>query len=210
MLKNRNIIIAFLLCFLLTACTNTGKNNDKAENQYDKEITATIDGFVKEMRDFNIAGFLQYTTPDKLDEEKINNQLPNDELFKIQTEYLKKNASQITYKIEEVKEKDNKVLAKIKFRYVDMSSILENTLNEYSEETEDKNIAEKEKDKILENILKREISESTPVYIEKIVKVEHIKINDKWYINNLNDDLIDVMLSDYLETFDKLKTRSGN
>lgn len=210
MLKNRNIIIAFLLCFLLTACTNTGKNNDKVENQYDKEITATIDGFVKEMRDFNIAGFLQYTTPDKLDEEKINNQLPNDELFKIQTEYLKKNASQITYKIEEVKEKDNKALAKIKFRYVDMSSILENTLNEYSEETEDKNIAEKEKDKILENILKREISESTPVYIEKIVKVELIKINDKWYINNLNDDLIDVMLSDYLETFDKLKTRSGN
>lgn len=210
MKKSKIITLILLISLILTSCGNSSKSQKaEEENTYDKEIETAVQGFVKEMQDFNIAGFLQYTTPEKIDEEKIKNAIPQDQLFKIETDYLRENAKGITYKIEEIKQKDNKALVKIKFRYVDMSSVIHSTLQQYAEKTENQNMTEGEKDSILAELLKDEIEDSTPVYIEKIVKVDMVKIDNKWYINNLSDDLLDVMLSDYLRTFDKLSGKEG-
>lgn len=208
MRKNKlKTFIIMLMAFVLVGCSNN-KIEDKAEveeSNFDQEIVTRVDGFISEMKNFNLNAFITYINPMQINNNELPNIDMNNNLFQRQLEYLKNNASEITYKVEDVKVKENEATVKIRFRYNDMSSVIENTLIKYVETApSENNYSEEEKNKILSDILEKEIIESDPIYIEKSINVDMIKIEDVWYINNLNNDLINIMMSNYLYTFEKL------
>lgn len=211
-----SILIALVLVFGLVGCSKekNGENISETENienkEFNSEITSTVDGFVSEMQKFNLEGFLQYINPAQKKSETLPTIDTSSDLFNAQLKYLQENASKITYKIEDVKENGDEATVKIRFKYTDMGNIIEETLINYVKETpSEKNLSEEEKNNILTSILEKEIAENDPINIEKSVVVNLIKVENKWYINNLKEDLLDVMMSNYINTFNRIERKTG-
>lgn len=210
----KSIAVLMIMTFILTGC---GKNENSViedneevgiemeKNDFNPEVVKIIDDFTNAMKEFDLAAVLQYTTPAELDKNRINNAFPNDGIFKIELDYLKGNAKNIEYRIESIREEEDKAIAKVKYRYMDMSSVIESTLKEYAIELEEaENINQDEKNLLIEEIFQREIKESSPVYIEEIIKMDLIKIDNKWYVENLSKNLKNIMFSNYIKAFNKL------
>ncbi len=118
--------------------------------------------------------------------------------------YVKSNASKIEYDIKETKVDGDQATVAVDFKYVNGEPVFTAALGEYmeiafSELVPKEGLTQEQSDKMLGAIIadkKVEIEES---FEERTVNVKVIKIDDAWYIEKLESEMFNIILSNLLE-----------
>lgn len=159
----------------------------------------TVKAFFEAAKKFDVEGIK--TTFDANDAENIVN--INDQLTdtsKFFTEYMKENASEISYEIENSEVTENEAVVTVKAKYVDSGDILGAVIAEampklFSLALSGSEPTDEDMENIIVEILNEKASTLEKKYKEAVINISLIKKEDKWYITNVNDEIYDVLSS---------------
>lgn len=132
------------------------------------------------------------------DFQNQSNELPK-EFF----DYLKKNASKVTFKITDSQTTDDKAVVTVSTKYVDAGPIVKASIGEFfakalgfafssTEMTEDQST------QMFMSIMNEQIETLDEQFAEKTVQIELEMVDKTWYVSALSDDLLDVITSGFL------------
>lgn len=170
----------------------------------------TINGFMDQVKNFNLEGAGQYVAGDKANvEEDIKESFDQEEIPESVENYLKDKAKKIEYKIGEVKEDGDKAVAKVKFKYVDSTELVTKTISQFIQESltlslADANTSDEKFEEMLESIFNKNLEQVEDRFVEKDLDVNLVKEKDKWLIEDLDDNILDVVLANFNSIFKDL------
>lgn len=166
-----------------------------------------VSEFMEAMQDFDLKRMALVVNPsDEAAIEEIDDLSDDDISQKYFLDYIKSNAKKITYEIKEVKiDENNKDLAlvKVDLKYVDGAPLFIASISEYIKEAFSKAITgeeltDEETSEMMISIMEEQSELIKEEYIEKTVKIKCIKVEDKWYIDNPNEILLNIAMSNIL------------
>lgn len=125
-------------------------------------------------------------------------------------DYLKESAAKLEFTIEEeVEEKDDNATVKVHCKYIDGSQILKETMSEYLVEALDcalkgEKLSEEKTAEMIASMIteKQEAKEET--MLEKTIEISCVKIENKWYLSDVNDELKNLIYSNCLTASDEI------
>lgn len=182
------ILTTFLLAISLTACSSA-----KPED--------TINSFFSSAKKFDFEGM------NKVMENK--DEKYKDILKELETEdpnaqyvldYLKNNASKITYTIKDSEIKNNNAKIKVECKFVDSTPLLKEIVAEAFTKMlgmsfSGQDLTDEKTTEMLVSIMKEKQKSVEETFVTKTVEFECTKKDNKWIINSANDALADVLLS---------------
>lgn len=118
-------------------------------------------------------------------------------------DYLKNNASNISYEIKSIQTDDKKAVVSVQFTYVDGSEFVQATLAEYLDQVftlalAGTDITDEMNVEILVTAIQNQrelIEEST---IQKTIDIKCVQVDDRWYVEELSNELLDVLMSNFI------------
>nr|UWI48489.1 DUF4878 domain-containing protein [Clostridioides difficile] len=182
------ILTTFLLAISLTACSSA-----KPED--------TINSFFSSAKKFDFEGM------NKVMENK--DEKYKDILKELETEdpnaqyvldYLKNNASKITYTIKDSEIKNNNAKIKVECKFVDSTPLLKEIVAEAFTKMlgmsfSGQDLTDEKTTEMLVSIMKEKQKSVEETFVTKTVELECTKKDNKWIISSANDALADVLLS---------------
>lgn len=182
------ILTTFLLAISLTACSSA-----KPED--------TINSFFSSAKKFDFEGM------NKVMENK--DEKYKDILKELETEdpnaqyvldYLKNNASKITYTIKDSEIKNNNAKIKVECKFVDSTPLLKEIVAEAFTKMlgmsfSGQDLTDEKTTEMLVSIMKEKQKSVEETFVTKTVEFECTKKDNKWIISSANDALADVLLS---------------
>lgn len=132
------------------------------------------------------------------DFQNQSNELP-EEFF----DYLKKNASKVTFKITDSQTTDDKAIVTVSTKYVDAGPIIKASIGEFFAKAMDlafssTDMTEDESTQMFMSIMNEQIETLDEAFAEKAIQIELEKVDKTWYVSALSDDLLDVIASGFL------------
>lgn len=129
-------------------------------------------------------------------------------------EYCKDKANKIEYKINKSKIEGDKAIVDVSVKYVDSSGLMARTMSQFMEEAiilafSGGDMSDEHSQEIFISILESEIERSEDRYIEKDLKVYLIKKDNEWYIEELNDDLLNIMFTNFISVLNAFDDESS-
>lgn len=191
-MKRKNLLIVFsiLTLSLLLGCERNSPRN-------------VVKAFSNSIKTFDFEKMDTY-----IYSENKSEKLPSfeglDGLEKSFIDYFKENASKISYSIQSVEENNDKAEVIVKYKFLDGGRVIRNSVIEGIKQiTPQKilnpNISDDEIEKIFSDIVNIKINEySEENILEKEITIPCIKINNKWYINGMSEELENVLLSNFV------------
>ncbi|MCC0649813.1 MULTISPECIES: DUF4878 domain-containing protein [unclassified Clostridioides] len=182
------LLTTFLLAISLTACSSA-----KPED--------TINNFFSSAKKFDFEGM------NKVMEN--NDEKYKDILKELETEdpstqyvldYLKNNASKITYTIKDSEIKDNNAKIQVECKFVDSTPLLKEIVAEAFTKMlgmsfSGQDLTDEKTTEMLVSIMKEKQKSVEETFVTKTVEFECTKKDNKWIISSANDALADVLLS---------------
>lgn len=167
---------------------------------------STVSDYIEAAKTFDLEKMASKTNPSTIsDSENISDLIKNedDQFVKYFMEYFKSNAAKITYKIKDTKIDNSTAVVTVDCKYVDGGPVIMATFAEVfiqmiplafsgvemtEEQTGQMFVSEmiKQQEKIPES------------FLEKTIEVKCIKVDNKWYIDEPNDELSNVILSNFV------------
>lgn len=188
--KNLLIIFSILLLSLLVGCERNSPKN-------------VVKAFSNSMKTFDFEKMDTYIySEDK--SKKLPDFEETDELERAFIDYFKKNASKIEFKIIDSTEENNKASVKVKYKYVDGGRVIRNTVMEGMQQAvqvafTDPEISSEKMEEMLKTIVDKNMADGVEdIIVEKDIIVPCIKIENKWYLDGINEDLLNVILSNFI------------
>ncbi len=196
-------IISILLVMLLIGC---GAKTTTP--------SSSVSGFLDATKSFNFVKMSEYVNVDseKRDEivDEIEGSFDIDEMEIELFNYFKENAKKIKYSIDNIAEDGNGATVSVMADYVDGSTLMEAVFEEYigkifelafsGDEPSEEEISE-----ILGTIMSEKIEETEVEFITSTFDVELVKVNNKWLIDDVSNDLLNVMMSNFMFIIDGLE-----
>lgn len=201
MRKNSNKLIIlsvslFVIVIILSACT------PKPESSVESLFSA--------IKEFNIERIQDLINPDTKT-DRNNQTLENytdedDEYLKHLLEYFKEKSSKIEYQVKDSKIDGSNATVDVHVKYVDGGALISNVFSEFFKEAitmafTDGDMSEERSEEVFFSILNSEIDKSEDRFVEKDIKVDLIKKENKWYLTELSDEILDVMLTNFNSVF---------
>ncbi|MCC0730099.1 MULTISPECIES: DUF4878 domain-containing protein [unclassified Clostridioides] len=182
------LLTTFLLAIFLTACSSA-----KPED--------TINNFFSSAKKFDFEGM------NKVMEN--NDEKYKDILKELETEdpsaqyvldYLKNNASKITYTIKDSEIKNNNAKIQVECKFVDSTPLLKEIIAEAFTKMlgmsfSGQDLTDEKTTEMLVSIMKEKQKSVEETFVTKTVEFECTKKDNKWIISSANDALADVLLS---------------
>ncbi|MCC0634061.1 MULTISPECIES: DUF4878 domain-containing protein [unclassified Clostridioides] len=182
------LLTTFLLAISLTACSSA-----KPED--------TINNFFSSAKKFDFEGM------NKVMEN--NDEKYKDILKELETEdpsaqyvldYLKNNASKITYTIKDSEIKNNNAKIQVECKFVDSTPLLKEIIAEAFTKMlgmsfSGQDLTDEKTTEMLVSIMKEKQKSVEETFVTKTVEFECTKKDNKWIISSANDALADVLLS---------------
>ncbi|MCC0665913.1 hypothetical protein [Clostridioides sp. ZZV15-6597] len=182
------LLTTFLLAISLTACSSA-----KSED--------TINNFFSSAKKFDFEGM------NKVMEN--NDEKYKDILKELETEdpsaqyvldYLKNNASKITYTIKDSEIKNNNAKIQVECKFVDSTPLLKEIIAEAFTKMlgmsfSGQDLTDEKTTEMLVSIMKEKQKSVEETFVTKTVEFECTKKDNKWIISSANDALADVLLS---------------
>ena len=134
-----------------------------------------------------------------------------DEMEEVFLEYIKSNASEISYKINSSEVEDDKAVVDVEYTYVDGAPLFRATFEEYMKEVFGlafTNLGEELTDEEYAEIFKTAMEEQMEIIeeptVQKNLYVDCIKIDGQWYIDDPSEELLDVLMSNMITTIEEM------
>ena len=199
----KKIISILLVVLLLIGC---GSKTATPE--------ATVSGFMDATKAFNFVKMIDYVHVDseKSDElvDELEESFDTDEMELELFNYFKDNAKKIEYSIDNIVEDDDRATVSVTADYVDGSVLMGAVFEEYMGKIFElafsgKEPSEEEISELLGTIMNEKIKEIEVEFITSTFEVELIKVNNKWLIDDVSNDLLNVMMSNFMFVIDGLE-----
>jgi len=171
---------------------------------------ATVKTFFEAVQRFDFDEMANTIVPDKQVEvlvEISEIQSQNDEMPKEFYDFLRLNAGKLTYKILDAQVTGDNATVSVSVNYIDAGPIIQATLGEFfvkmlglsfggTEPTEEMT------EEMFMTLLNEQIELQEEKFKEKTVEVNLEKINDVWYVADINDDLLDIVMSGFISALE--------
>ena len=120
-------------------------------------------------------------------------------------DYLKGNAAKITYEVTGTKVDGDEATVTVKCKYVDGSALFGNIIKDLfaefmSSTLEGKDLTEEELQQMGVDLLNDNIATAPETFTEKTIDVACVKVEGKWYVKSVSDELADVVSSNLFST----------
>lgn len=196
-MKKKISIISITLLALVVAIGCSAQ--DKPED--------TVAEYIEGMKAFDIELMASKVNPEERGDLEDFSDLKDDEesLEKFFLDYIEENAKKITYSINDSTIDADKALVNVDFKYVDGGPLFKATFGEYMAnmfelaftDTE-KEITEEEYSAAFMTAMENQSQVIEETFTEKNLDINCIKIDDKWYIDEISDELLDVAMTNMI------------
>ncbi|MGX9756757.1 hypothetical protein ACWYRQ_10800 [Clostridioides difficile] len=182
------LLTTFLLAISLTACSSA-----KPED--------TINSFFSSAKKFDFEGMNQVMENNDEKYKDIVKELETeDPSTQYVLDYLKNNASKITYTIKDSEIKDNNAKIQVECKFVDSTPLLKEIVAEAFTKMlgmsfSGQDLTDEKTTEMLVSIMKEKQKSVEETFVTKTVEFECTKKDNKWIISSANDALADVLLS---------------
>lgn len=192
-----SIILAGILIISLVGCSSP-----KPED--------TVDTFLTNAQSLDLEKMSESMNPDSEDSlDKIGND-ESDKTTDCLMDYFRENSSKMTYEIKNSEVDGDTAVVTVNFKYIDGTGALKDALSKLFEEAFYQAFSEDEmSDEEMEDLLVKAINDYDPedgdTFDTKTVEINCIKKDNKWYIDEISDDLLDVIFCNcpsYLDSLD--------
>ncbi|MCR3922797.1 MAG: DUF4352 domain-containing protein [Firmicutes bacterium] len=211
----RKLISFFMIMamvFTITGCSDSAKPE------------ATVSEFIEAAKVFDFDKMATTINPSNLNNEKITDLMESDDdqYQKYFLDYLKANANKITYTIADVKIDDNTAIVSVDTRYVNGGPLLKATIAEVFTKAialafTGVEMTEEETSQMFISAMQTQEEVVAESFVEKTIDVKCTKIDNQWYIDEPSDELLDVIMSNFIsvgkeldDNFDSSSTGDDN
>ena len=179
-----SIMLAAVIMVSMVGCSSS-----KPEN--------TVNEFLKNSKNFDLAAMNENISPDSQSDSDVVEAVEDNEDLKPYLKFFKKNAQKMTYTIKETNIDEDEATVTVDFKYVDSSDALNAAFsgNEMSDE---------EIEKLITDTLTEYESENSDKFAEKTLDLYCIKVDNKWYIDDFDEEFFDVLLCNYISSLENL------
>jgi hypothetical protein len=205
MKKVISIIAATLMLLSLAGCSGA-----KPDSAVDKFFSAAKKLDVDAMG----ASIAPSNTEDVQKAKDILTGEEEDEYAKYFLDYLQKNAEKMEYTITGTETNGDKAVVTVDCKYVDGGPLLRATVGEFFTKLlgmafTGEEPTEEETNQMFVNIMQEQTAIISETYQEKTIDINCVQQDGVWYIEEVNDDMLDVVLSGFMTVGSELAESLG-
>ncbi|MDD7794376.1 hypothetical protein [Clostridium sp. 'White wine YQ'] len=201
----KKIILGFLsilMCLSLTSCTKA-----KPED--------AVKGYFEAVKAFDTDKMKTFVNEKETIESITKVSKSDDKYFKYVFDYYKTNATKMSYKINSSETKADKAVVTVDCKYVDGSTLCKETTEEafkklFLDDLNQKGPTDEEMSRELVNTMSEKQKVLKEVTTEKTIIINCVKVDKKWYIESINDDLKNIMTSNFFSVTNSMKKANEN
>jgi len=180
---------------------------------------STVSNFIEAGKKFDFPQMATMINPlSSISKEKITDLTEEDsenEYQKYFLDYLKENAAKITYTVKESKIENDKATVSVDFKYVNGGLLLKATLGEVFSKViplafSGVELSDEETEQMFVDAMKKQKEVTTESFIEKTLDIKLVKVDEQWYIDELNDELLDVFMSNFISVGNEINESMGD
>lgn len=191
-----SIIIAALLLVSMIGCSSS-----KPEN--------AVNTLMKNAQKFDIDGIKETLRPELRDNDIATEGLDSDETMNLYLDYFKDNAKKIKYSIGDIVVDDDFASVNVEVQYVDGIDALESAVIKLLKESfagtfSGDEMSDEEIQEVVSTALTNYQSEHGDEFVTTSIVLECIKIDNKWYIDDLDDDFLNVIFCNFVSFMNSL------
>lgn len=206
MMKKATIIaLVVVLVFAVTGCGTKLEPKDAIKSFFDGVIT------------FDSAAVTKALAPaaaDNLGSASDYLKATEDPMAKPFVDYLKENATKITYEVTGTKINGDAATVTVKCKYVDGTELFGKIIKELyakavASALSGKKLSDKELTQMGVDLFKSESGTVQQTFTEKTIDIPCVKVDGTWYVKEVNDQLVDVVSSNLFTAAKKLAVTFG-
>ena len=176
---------------------------------------STVSNFIEAGKKFDLVQMATMINPSSSgSKEKITDLTKEDSENKFQKyflDYLKENAAKITYTVKGSKIENDKATVSVNFKYVNGGLLLKATIGEVFSKAislafSGVELSDEETGQMFVDAMKKQKGVTTESFKEKMVDIKLVKVDKKWYIDEPNEELLDVLMSDFISVGKEIST----
>lgn len=191
-----SIIIAALLLVSMIGCSSS-----KPEN--------AVNTLMKNAQKFDIDGIKETLRPELRDNDIATEGLDSDETMNLYLDYFKDNAKKIKYSIGDIVVDNDFASVNVEVQYVDGIDALESAVIKLLKESfagtfSGDEMSDEEIQEVVSTALTNYQSEHGDEFVTTSIVLECIKIDNKWYIDDLDDDFLNVIFCNFVSFMDSI------
>ena len=194
MKKISNVSLILVMILSLTACSSQQKPE------------TSVSEFIEAAKMFDFEKMASIINPssspikEKISElEKGSEENGYEKYF---MDYLKLNAKKITYEIKDSTIDGDNATVTVDFKYVDGGPLLKSTIGDVFSQVISMAFAgvemnDEEMSQLFVSSMEKQKENISETFTERTVNLKCINIDNKWYIDDISDDFIDVIISNF-------------
>lgn len=191
-----SIIIAALLLVSMIGCSSS-----KPE--------IAVNTLMKNAQKFDIDGIKETLRPELRDNDIATEGLDSDETMNLYLDYFKDNAKKIKYSIGDIVVDDDFASVNVEVQYVDGIDALESAVIKLLKESfagtfSGDEMSDEEMQEVVSTALTNYQSEHGDEFVTTSIVLDCIKIDNKWYIDDLDDDFLNVIFCNFVSFMNSL------
>ena len=191
-----SIIIAALLLVSMIGCSSS-----KPE--------IAVNTLMKNAQKFDIDGIKETLRPELRDNDIATEGLDSDETMNLYLDYFKDNAKKIKYSIGDIVVDDDFASVNVEVQYVDGIDALESAVIKLLKESfagtfSGDEMSDEEIQEVVSTALTNYQSEHGDEFVTTSIVLDCIKIDNKWYIDDLDDDFLNVIFCNFVSFMNSL------
>ena len=188
MRKWRSIAISMLSLALLAGCSGA-----KPES--------TVEEFFLAGKQLDTEAMMEATLSSVRPLSARTVELPLDESNTYLLEYFKKSADKMSFEVTNTAVEDNRAVVTVDAKYMDGAPLIKATVSsvllKMSSSEFNGTEATEEVNHIFADTLKEQMEAVPETYIEKTLKIDLVKEKNKWYILEITDEMLDVVMAGF-------------
>lgn len=187
-------LVSIMVIVSLTACQSAASPKDTVSGYFEASKasdTTKANTFVNPKNVSSEAS--SGTSSGDKEETNISNSL---------IDYIKSNNKKVTYNVESEDVKENSATVTVDCKFVDASAILKDTMSDFISQALSKAFtssgSSEDSAKEIAKLMNDKVKTAKEKFTQKTIQVHCVKINNKWYINEEDDDLKNVFDSNLI------------
>lgn len=204
------ILISILLTiFLFSGCSASGEA-DKGKSP-EHPAAAIVDTYLTAAQKLDSATMAEAVSPTSTT-GTMGSTTHVYLMGKVLADYLRSTAAEMTYKITGAEADENKAEVTAEIRYVDVAPLMKEVFSELesiSKELESSGKAsEFNYETVLTDVMNKKTVTAKKSIKESTLKINCIKVEDKWYISEVGDDLANAVMSNFVTFVNEMQGTS--
>jgi hypothetical protein len=188
-------VLIIIGLFFIAGCANSPKPD------------STVSDFIKAAKTFDLVKMASKINPaNSANKEKISDLIKDDKKDQYQKyflDYIKLNATKITYKIKDTKIDNQTAYVTVDFKYVNGGPLLKATIADVLPKAMSMaftgvEMTEQETSQMFVSAMQKQKESVPESFTEKTIDIKCIKVDNQWYIDELSENLLDVIMSNFV------------